>query len=73
MGRPKREKDKPPRVTDYDQMTTINISKTNKDKVAVIVDWLERENYKKTQEREGYILNDGVSYLLNFVKIDQFL
>ena len=54
-------------------MTTITISTENRNKIAMIADWLEREYYKKTKKRKGYILDDGVTHLLEKIQIEEYL
>lgn len=73
MGRKRRDKDEPTRVENYDDMTTMNLTVENRNKIAMIVDYLERDYYKRTGKRKGYILNDGVTHLLKKVRIEDYL
>lgn len=73
MGRKRRDEDNPIRIENYDDMTTLTLSKENRDKISVIVDWMERQYYKKEGKRMGYVLNDGISYLLKDVRMEEFL
>jgi len=73
MPRRKRDKTESVRVTNYDDMTTITISIKNRNKIAMIVDWLERQYYKKTGKRKGYILDDSVTHLLEKIEIEDYL
>ena len=73
MGRKRRDKDEPTRVDNYEDMTTMNITVENRNKIAMIADYLERKYYKETQKRRGYILNDGVTHLLEKIEIEDYL
>ena len=73
MGRKRRDKTEPTRIANYNDMTTVTISTENRNKIAMIADWLEREYYKETKKRKGYILNDAVSHVLEKIEIEDYL
>lgn len=73
MGRKRRDEDESTRINNYEDMTTLTLSKENRDKISVIVDWMERTYYKKEGRRMGYVLNDGIDYLLRDINLEEFL
>jgi hypothetical protein len=54
-------------------MTTINVSEEVRDKVQIVTNWLEKQEFEKTGKPESYILNDGVEYLLKLIDVQELL
>lgn len=65
-----RSPDQDNRVKDQKKMTTIAVSRESKDAISALTDWLELKYYTKTGKKPGFILNDGVKYLLTLIDFD---